>query len=183
MSYIKSLKCKECGREYSISPVHVCEFCFGPLEVVYDYEKIKESLTREKIEARPKSMWRYRELLPLDNDPSVGMNVGYTPLIRAEGLARALGVKELYLKNDAVNYPTLSFKDRVVSVALSKAKEFGFHIVACASTEILPIRLQPWLQQEVSRVISSFLMIWSRKDSWHLVYGTNLIGIKEVMMR
>src|SRR4030067_847156 len=133
MSYIKSLKCKECSREYSISPVHVCEFCFGPLEGVYDYEKIKESLTREKIEARPKSMWRYRELLPLNNDPSVGMNVGYTPLIRAERLAKALGVKELWIKNDAVNHPTLSFKDRVVSVALSRALELGFSVVGCAS--------------------------------------------------
>src|SRR4030043_1247325 len=134
MKYTTGLRCRECKREYPISPVHVCEFCFGPLEVVYDYEKIKGTLTREKIEARPKSMWRYRELLPLDNDPTVGMNVGFTPLIKSEGLAKVLGVKELYLKNDAVNHPTLSFKDRVVSVALSKAKEFGFRIVACAST-------------------------------------------------
>jgi threonine synthase len=179
MSYIKSLKCKECGREYSISPVHVCEFCFGPLEVVYDYEKIKESLTREKIEARPKSMWRYRELLPLDNDPSVGMNVGYTPLIRAEGLARALGVKELYLKNDAVNYPTLSFKDRVVSVALSKAKEFGFHIVACASTGNLANSVAALA---AAGGLESYIFIpydlEQGKILGTLVYGTNLIGIK-----
>ncbi len=134
MKHTIGLRCRECKREYSISPIHVCEFCFGPLEVIYDYEKIKRSLTRGKIGGRPKSMWRYRELLPLDGDPSVGTDVGFTPLIRSEGLARALGVKELYLKNDAVNHPTLSFKDRVVSVALSKAKEFGFQIVACAST-------------------------------------------------
>jgi threonine synthase len=109
MSYIKGLKCRECRREYSIKPVHVCEFCFGPLEVVYDYEEIKKSLNRTKIEGRPKTMWRYRELLPLDSDPAVGRNVGFTPLIRAERLAEVLGVKELYLKNDAVNHPTLSF--------------------------------------------------------------------------
>ena len=179
MSYIKSLKCKECSREYSISPVHVCEFCFGPLEVVYDYEKIKESLTREKIEARPKSMWRYRELLPLNNDPSVGMNVGYTPLIRAERLAKALGVKELYLKNDAVNHPTLSFKDRVVSVALSKAKEFGFRIVACASTGNLANSVAALA---AAGGLESYIFVpydlEQGKILGTLVYGTNLIGIK-----
>ena len=179
MSYIKSLKCKECSREYSISPVHVCEFCFGPLEVVYDYEKIKESLTREKIEARPKSMWRYRELLPLNNDPSIGMNVGYTPLIRAERLAKALGVKELYLKNDAVNHPTLSFKDRVVSVALSKAKEFGFRIVACASTGNLANSVAALA---AAGGLEGYIFIpydlEQGKILGTLVYGTNLIGIK-----
>jgi len=179
MTYIKSLKCKECSREYSISPVHVCEFCFGPLEVVYDYEKIKESLTREKIEARPKSMWRYRELLPLNNDPSVGMNVGYTPLIRAERLAKALGVKELYLKNDAVNHPTLSFKDRVVSVALSKAKEFGFRIVACASTGNLANSVAALA---AAGGLESYIFVpydlEQGKILGTLVYGTNLIGIK-----
>jgi threonine synthase len=179
MSYIKGLKCKECGREYPISPVHVCEFCFGPLEVVYDYEKIKGTLTREKVEARPKSMWRYRELLPLSNDPSVGINVGYTPLIRAEGLAKALGVKELYLKNDAVNYPTLSFKDRVVSVALSKAKEFGFRIVACASTGNLANSVAALA---AAGGLESYIFVpydlEQGKILGTLVYGTNLIGIR-----
>jgi threonine synthase len=179
MNYIKSLKCKECSREYSISPVHVCEFCFGPLEVVYDYEKIKGTLTREKIKARPKSMWRYRELLPLNGDPSVGMNVGYTPLIRADGLAQALGVKELYLKNDAVNHPTLSFKDRVVSVALSKAKEFGFRIVACASTGNLANSVAALA---AAGGFESYIFVpydlEQGKILGTLVYGTNLIGIK-----
>jgi threonine synthase len=179
MSYVKSLKCKECGREYPISPVHVCEFCFGPLEVVYDYEKIKGTLTREKVEARPKSMWRYRELLPLNNDPSIGINVGYTPLIRAERLAKALGVKELYLKNDAVNYPTLSFKDRVVSVALSKAKEFGFRIVACASTGNLANSVAALA---AAGNLESYIFIpydlEQGKILGTLVYGTNLIGVK-----
>ena len=134
MSYVKGLKCRECARLYPKEPIYVCEYCFGPLEVDYDYEKIKHKLTRVVIEARSKNMWRYRELLPIDKEPVVGLETGFTPLIRARNLEKALGVKELYLKDDSVNHPTMSFKDRVVSVALSKAKEFGFDTVACAST-------------------------------------------------
>jgi threonine synthase len=104
------------------------------LEVDYDYAAVKESLSREKIALRPETMWRYRELLPLDGEPTVGAQVGGTPLIRADRLAEALGVEQLWIKNDAVNFPTLSFKDRVVAVALSKAREFGFKTVGCAST-------------------------------------------------
>ncbi|MCM8797915.1 MAG: threonine synthase [Candidatus Omnitrophica bacterium] len=134
MSYIKGLKCRECGRVYPKEPLYVCEYCFGPLEVDYDYEKIKKKLTRKIIECRPKNMWRHKELLPIDGEPTDGLNTGFTPLIRAKNLEKVLGVKELYLKDDSVNHPTLSFKDRVVAVALSKAKEFGFDTVACAST-------------------------------------------------
>ncbi|MFH1507576.1 MAG: threonine synthase [Candidatus Omnitrophota bacterium] len=134
MSYVKGLKCRECGREYPKEPLYVCEYCFGPLEVVYDYERIKKKLTKEVIESRPKNLWRYKELLPLDGEQTCGLNSGFTPLIRARNLEKALGVKELYIKDDSVCHPTLSFKDRVVSVALSKAKEFGFNTVACAST-------------------------------------------------
>lgn len=134
MSYMRSLKCRECGKEYPKEALHVCELCFGPLEVNYEYDKIKEALTRHAIEKRAPNMWRYKELLPLDGEPSVGAQVGFTPLIRAKNLGRALGVKELYIKNDAVNFPTLSFKDRVVSVAISRARELGFQIIACAST-------------------------------------------------
>ncbi|MDI6784316.1 MAG: threonine synthase, partial [bacterium] len=134
MGYVKGLKCRECGRPYPKEPIYVCEYCFGPLEVDYDYEKIKKKLTRKEIESRPKNLWRYRELLPIDNDPIVGLCSGYTPFIRARNLAKVLGVQELYLKDDSVNHPTLSFKDRVVAVAVSKAKEFGFDTVACAST-------------------------------------------------
>jgi len=134
MSYVKGLKCRECGREYPKEPLYVCEYCFGPLEAVYDYERIKKKLTKELIESRPKNLWRYKELLPLDGEPTDGLNSGFTPLIRARNLEKALGVKELYIKDDSVCHPTLSFKDRVVSVALSKAKEFGFNTVACAST-------------------------------------------------
>jgi len=134
MSYVKGLKCRECGREYPKEPLYVCEYCFGPLEVVYDYERIKKKLTKELIASRPKNLWRYKELLPLDGEPTDGLNSGFTPLIRAKNLEKVLGVKELYIKDDSVCHPTLSFKDRVVAVALSKAKEFGFETVACAST-------------------------------------------------
>lgn len=134
MSYVKGLKCRECAREYPKDPLYVCEYCFGPLEVDYDYEKIQKKVTREVIESRPKNMWRYREFMPIDGEPTDGLNSGYTPLVRAKNLEKALGVKELYIKDDSVNHPTMSFKDRVVAVALSKAKEFGFKTIACAST-------------------------------------------------
>ncbi len=134
MTYVKGLRCVECGREYKIDPIYVCEFCFGPLEVTYDYERIKRDMTKQKIESRPHHMWRYRELLPIDGTPVTGFDTGFTPLMKAQNLAKAWGVKEIYLKDDSVNHPTLSFKDRVVAVAITKAKEFGFDTVACAST-------------------------------------------------
>ena len=134
MGYVNGLKCRECGREYPVDPIYVCEFCFGPLEVVYDYKKIKKVLTRKSIEKREENLWRYKELLPIDGEPQVGLQSGFTPLIRADNLAKELGVRELFVKDDTVVHPTLSFKDRVVAVALTKAKEFGFDTVACAST-------------------------------------------------
>ena len=134
MSYIRGLKCRECGTPYPVEPLAICEECFGPLEVDYDYEAIGKTLTREEIASRPRTLWRYRELLPLDGEPTVGLHTGCTPLVRADRLAAALGVRELFIKNDAVSHPTLSFKDRVVAVALSKAREFGFEAVGCAST-------------------------------------------------
>ena len=132
--FMKALKCRECGREYPLEATHVCEFDFGPLEVAYDYERIKKSLSRATILSRSQTMWRYRELLPVVFEPTVGCQVGFTPLVKADRLAKALGVREVWIKNDTVNYPTLSFKDRVVSVALSRARELGFDTVACAST-------------------------------------------------
>ncbi len=134
MGFIRGLKCRECGREYPIDPIYVCEFCFGPLEVAYDYKSIAKAINRKKIERREKNLWRYRELLPIDGEPQVGLDSGFTPLIRADNLANVLGVDELYIKDDTVVHPTLSFKDRVVSIALTKAREFGFDTVACAST-------------------------------------------------
>lgn len=134
MSFVKGLQCRECGQPYPQQPLHVCENCFGPLEIVYDYDGIKNAISREKIAARDKNLWRYRELLPIDSEPRVGMYSGYTPLVRARRLADVFGVKELYIKDDSVNHPTFSYKDRVVSVAISKAIEFGFDTVSCAST-------------------------------------------------
>ncbi|MCS6850482.1 MAG: threonine synthase [Gemmataceae bacterium] len=133
-SFVRGLKCRLCGKMYPKEPLNFCTEDFGPLEVDYDYEAIAEVLSRSKIEMRPENMWRYRELLPIDGEPTVGAQVGGTPLIKADRLAEALGVEKLWVKNDAVNFPTLSFKDRVVSVALSKAREFGFSTVGCAST-------------------------------------------------
>jgi len=134
MSFVKGLQCRECGQDYPKQPLHVCETCFGPLEIVYDYDAIGKAISREKIAARDKNLWRYRELLPIDGEPQVGMYSGFTPLVKAHRLAEALGVKELYIKDDSVNHPSFSYKDRVVSVAISKAIEFGFDTVSCAST-------------------------------------------------
>ena len=132
--FMRVLKCRECGHEYPLEATHVCEYDFGPLEVMYDYDRVKRFFRRDSITARPQSMWRYRELLPVEQAPTVGMEAGFTPLVRANRLAKALGVRDLWIKNDAVNHPSLSFKDRVVSVALSRARELGFDTVACGST-------------------------------------------------
>jgi len=123
-----------CGKTYPTEPLNFCTEDFGPLEVDYDYDAIKQAVSRSKLELRADTMWRFRELLPIDGEPTVGEKVGGTPLVRADRLGQALGVENLWIKNDAVNFPTLSFKDRVVSVALSKAREFGFRTVGCAST-------------------------------------------------
>jgi threonine synthase len=134
MALIKGLKCRECGRPYPADPLHVCEYCFGPLEVDYDYDALRGRLTRKAIEAGPPSIWRYKALLPIEGEPVVGRHCGMTPLVRANNLARALGMREVYVKNDTVSHPTFSFKDRVVAVAVTKAVEFDFKVVACAST-------------------------------------------------
>ncbi len=134
MEKLKGLRCRECGRTYPAQPLHVCEFCFGPLEVDYHYENLRKLVSRDRIAAGPPSIWRYRDLLPVDGDAAVGHHAGFTPLVPARNLAEELGVRELYVKNDSVCHPTWSFKDRVVAVALTKAREFGFDTVACAST-------------------------------------------------
>jgi threonine synthase len=133
-SYFKGLKCKECAAEYEAKAIHVCEFCFGPLEVNYDFSPLKGKITRKDIESGPNSIWRYRQFLPVETNDPIDVGTGMTPLLRSNRLARQLGLKNLYIKNDAVNMPTLSFKDRVVSVALTRARELGFTTVSCAST-------------------------------------------------
>jgi threonine synthase len=180
MSYAIGLKCREtdCGREYPNQPIHICDYCFGKLEVAYDYEALRADLTRARIEARPPNMWRYRELLPLDDEPTVGREVGFTPLLRARNLERALGHGEVYIKNDAVNYPTLSFKDRVVAVALSKAKEFGFDTVACATTGNLGNSVAA---QAVQAGLRCFVFMPADLEAGKIVgtsiYGVNVIGL------
>ncbi|HET7487651.1 MAG TPA: threonine synthase [Acidimicrobiales bacterium] len=131
--FVSGLCCRECGRPYPAEALHVCEFCFGPLEVVYDYEAIAATVSRERIAAGPTSMWRYADLLPAAAVEPVSLGAGFTPLVRADRLAAELGLGELWVKNDTLN-PTGSFKDRVVSVALTKARELGFKVAACAST-------------------------------------------------
>jgi threonine synthase len=133
MVHVQGLRCRECGREYDIAPLYTCEWCFGPLEVAYDYDAIRNSVSREKIAAGPLSLWRYADLLPVESDAAVNLGTGFTPLVKADRLAAALGLGEVWVKNDTRN-PTNSFKDRVVSIALSKALEFGFKVAACAST-------------------------------------------------
>jgi len=132
VSYIRVLCCRKCGREYPPKPVNLCDFCFSPLEVIYDYKSMAQAVTRERLSSGPVSMWRYRDLLPVDGDV-VDIGAGFTPLTKAENLGPELGLEQLYIKNDCLN-PTFSFKDRVVSVAITKAREFGFDTVACAST-------------------------------------------------
>ena len=177
--FMKALKCRECGREYPLGATHVCEFDFGPLEVAYDYDKIKKSLTKDSLAKRPQTMWRFRELLPIAEEPTVGTGVGYTPLVKADRLAKWLGVREAWVKNDAVNYPTLSFKDRVVSVALSRARELGFETVACASTGNLANSVAA---NAASAGLDSFVFIPTDLEEGKilnsLIYGARVVGIR-----
>jgi threonine synthase len=176
--YFSHLKCRECGRAYPKEAIHVCDFDFGPLEAAYDYELIQKHLTRAAILSRPQTMWRYRELLPIDGEPTVGTQVGFTPLVKAKRLAAALGVETVYVKNDTVNYPTLSFKDRVVSVALSRACELGFEVVACASTGNLANSVAA---NAAAAGLKSYVLIPADLEQGKvlgsLAYGTNVIGI------
>ncbi len=177
--FMRALKCRECGREYPLEATHVCEFDFGPLEVAYDYDKIKKSMKKAALARRPQTMWRFRELLPVANEPTVGTRVGYTPLMKADRLAKWLGVREAWVKNDAVNYPTLSFKDRVVSVALSRAKELGFETVACASTGNLANSVAA---NAAAAGLDSFVFIPADLEEGKilnsLIYGARVVGIR-----
>jgi threonine synthase len=133
MSYATNLRCRECSREYPLKAIHVCDFCFGPLEVAYDYEGLARNVSRRAIEAGPATLWRYRDFLPCDADAAIDIGAGFTPLVHAKNLGKALGLPNLYLKNDTMN-PTWSFKDRVVAVASTRARELGYEKLACAST-------------------------------------------------
>jgi threonine synthase len=179
MDKLKGLKCRECGRRYPASPLHVCEFCFGPLEVDYRYEALRGLVSRESIAAGPPSMWRYKDLLPVEGEVAVGHSVGFTPLIRARNLASALGVAEVYIKNDSVCHPTCSFKDRVVSVAVTKAREFGFETVACASTGNLANSVAA---HAAEAALASFIFVPADLEAGKilgtLVYNPTLVAVQ-----
>lgn len=179
MPFLRGLKCRLCGKPYKLAPINFCADDFGPLEVDYDYDAIAESISREKIELRPFNMWRYQEFLPLDGDPTVGRQVGGTPLLKADRLAEVLGVEKLWLKNDAVNFPTLSFKDRVVAVALSKAREFGFTTVGCASTGNLANSVAA---NAAAAGLTSYILVPADLERSKIlntsVYGANVVGVR-----
>jgi threonine synthase len=178
VAYVQNLRCRECGREYEVAPVFTCEWCFGPLEVSYDYDAIGSAVSREKIAAGPATIWRYADLLPVDRGHAVDLGAGYTPLVRADRLAAALGLGEVWVKNDTLN-PTNSFKDRVASVALSKALEFGFKTAACASTGNLANSVAAHAARAGLR---SFVFIPSNLERAKVVttavYGGNVIAIE-----
>src|SRR3954467_8827183 len=178
MAHVHALRCRECGREYDVAPIFTCEWCFGPLEVSYDYDAIRASVTREKIASGPLSIWRYSDLLPVECNPAVDLGAGFTPLVRADRLAAELGLGEVWIKNDTTN-PTNSFKDRVTAVALSKALEFGFKVAACASTGNLANSVAAHAAHAGLR---SYVFIPSDLEQGKVVttaiYGGNLVAIK-----
>jgi threonine synthase len=179
MSFVKGLKCRECGREYPIKLLAGCEHCYGPLEADYHYEEIAKTINPGVIASRPKSIWKYRELLPLESDPKIGLGTGGTPLLRADRLGRKLGIDNLYLKNDAVNAPTLSFKDRVTAVAINKALEFKLEAVGCASTGNLANSVAA---NAAAAGLPSFILIPDNLERSKVlatqIYGTRLIAVK-----
>ena len=134
MTCFTGLRCSMCHAKFPAQALYVCDKCLGPLEATYDEDRIRTTVSRELIESRPPSLWRYREFLPIEGDPRTGLHSGFTPLVRATRLARELGLRELYLKDDSVNHPTLSYKDRVVPVAATRAVELGIEVFGCAST-------------------------------------------------
>ena len=178
MVHVEGLRCRECGREYDAAPIYTCEWCFGPLEVAYDYEAIAKSVSREEIAAGPATLWRYKDLLPVEGDRAVDLGTGFTPLGRADRLADELGLGEVWIKNDTRN-PTNSFKDRVVSVALSKALEFGFKVAACASTGNLANSVAAHAARAGLR---SYVFIPSNLEQGKVVttavYGGNVVAIE-----
>jgi threonine synthase len=175
---VQSLRCKECGEEYPLEARYVCEQCFGPLEVTYDLSGLDPEEARRKIQAGSRGIWRYSDFLPFDGRPGDPLEPGLTPLIRADRLAERLGLGELWIKNDAAN-PTHSFKDRVVAVAVAKAKELGFGTVACASTGNLANAVAA---HSAAAGLESYVFVPSDLEEQKLlatgVYGTNLVGIQ-----
>ena len=179
MSFVKGLRCRECGKEYPARLQAGCEECFAPLEVDYDYTAVSKSLTQDRIASRPANLWRYRELLPIEAEPVVGLASGWTPLVRADRLGRRLGLDHLYLKNDSVSYPTLSFKDRVTSMAVNKAIEFKLEAVGCASTGNLANSVAA---QAAAAGIPSYILIPESLERSKItatqIYGARVIAVR-----
>jgi threonine synthase len=177
MVHVNGLRCRECGREYPADPIYTCEWCFGPLEVAYDYDAIRAATSREKIAAGPATLWRYADLLPVSGATAVDLGTGFTPLVRADRLGTELGLNDVWVKNDTRN-PTNSFKDRVVSIALSKALEFGFKVAACASTGNLANSVAAHAAHAGLR---SYVFIPSNLEQGKVVttavYGGNVVAI------
>ena len=175
---VESLKCKECGESYPLEASFVCEQCFGPLEVSYDFSGLDAGEARRKIQAGSRGIWRYSDFLPFAGRPGDPLEPGLTPLIRADRLAERLGLGELWIKNDAAN-PTHSFKDRVVAVAVAKAKELGFETVACASTGNLANAVAA---HAAAAGLDSYVFVPADLEEQKLlatgIYGTNLVGIR-----
>jgi threonine synthase len=174
---IEALKCKECGTTYPLEARYVCDECFGPLEVAYDFSGLDAAETRRKIQAGPQSIWRYADFLPFDAPPRTALAAGVTPLLRADRLAERLGLGEVWVKNDAAN-PTHSFKDRVVTVALAKAQELGYQVVACASTGNLANAVAA---HAAAAGLESYVFVPADLEEQKIlatgVYGTNLVAV------
>ena len=175
---VQALQCKECHEQYPLDARYVCERCFGPLEVVYDFSGYDAGEVRRRIEAGPPSIWRYADFLPFDAPPRSALAPGLTPLVRADRLAERLGLREVWVKNDAAN-PTHSFKDRVVAVALAKARELGFDVVACASTGNLANAVAAHAAAEG---LESYVFIPADLEEQKVlatgVYGTRVVAVR-----
>jgi len=175
----EALQCKECREEFELGASYVCDRCFGPLEVRYDHSALDDPAElRRKIQAGPPSIWRYVDFLPFDRRPRTGLDAGFTPLIRSERLAERLGLGEVWVKNDAAN-PTHSFKDRVVNVAVAKARELGFDVVACASTGNLANAVAA---HAAAAGLESYVFVPSDLEEQKIlatgVYGTRLVAVR-----
>ncbi len=178
MAAVQALKCKECGATYALEARHACDECFGPLEVTYDFSGLDAEATKRRIQAGPASMWRYADFLPFEHAPRTALAAGVSPLIRADRLAERLGLGEVWVKNETSN-PTHSFKDRVVTVALAKAQELGYEVVACASTGNLANAVAA---HAAAAGLESYVFVPADLEEQKIlatgVYGTNLVGVK-----
>jgi threonine synthase len=178
MSSIEALQCKECRASYPLEARFVCEHCFGPLEVSYDFSGLEAESTKRRIQAGPNTIWRYADFLPFERPPVTALAAGVTPLVRADRLAERLGIGEVWVKNDAAN-PTHSFKDRVVTVALAKARELGYEVVACASTGNLANAVAA---HAAAAGLESYVFVPADLEEQKIlatgIYGTNLVAVK-----